>query len=129
MKRTDLVIKIILAVLAAALIVLLAAFLREYAELKKLEIVSPRDAFVNIANHHGPFTAKDVPLIQGWMTFDYVNKIFNLPPDYLKTSLGISDARYPQEVIFKYAGRAHENVSALVGQIQNLVRSFLTNRQ
>ncbi len=129
MNRTDTPIKIVLALLAVILVVLLAAFLKEYGDLKRLEIVSPRDAFMNIVEHHGPFTAGDVALIQGWMTFDYVNKIFGLPVGYLKANLGISDVHYPREVIFKYAEENGLSVSAMVGRIQNSVSQFLINKK
>lgn len=129
MNRTDTHIKIVLTLLAVILIVLLAAFLKEYADLKKLEIISPRDAFMNIVDHHGPFTAKDAALIQGWMTFDYVNKIFGLPAGYLKVNLGISDAHYPREVIFKYAEENGLSISATVAKVQDSVSQFLTNKK
>lgn len=37
--------------------------------------------------------------IQPWMTFDYLNKTFNLPEDYLKVSLNITDKSYPNITI------------------------------
>src|SRR4051812_12432281 len=40
-------------------------------------------------------TAQDVQLIQPWMTFDYIDVVFNVPPDYLKTKLSITDPHYP----------------------------------
>ena len=39
--------------------------------------------------------APDVSQIRGWMTFRYINLVFNLQPDYLKNSLDITDKRYP----------------------------------
>lgn len=129
MNRTNTYIKIVLTLLAIILIVLLAAFLKEYGDLKKLEIVSPRDAFMNTVDHHSPFTARDTALIQGWMTFDYVNKIFGLPAGYLKTNLGISDVHYPRDVIFKYAEENGLSVSAMVAKVQNAVSQFLTNKK
>jgi hypothetical protein len=40
--------------------------------------------------------------IQGWMTFSYVNYIFNLPPNYLLETLNIQDTHYPNMGINKY---------------------------
>ncbi len=37
------------------------------------------------------------------MTFDYVNHLFTLPPQYLETTLGITDGRYPRLTIEEYA--------------------------
>lgn len=43
--------------------------------------------------------------IESWMTFQYVNFIFNLPPEYLKHRLGVEDERYPKVRIGRYAHR------------------------
>ena len=37
----------------------------------------------------------DAGKIAGWMTFKYINLIFNLAPEYLKNQLQITDKRYP----------------------------------
>jgi len=49
-----------------------------------------RDANLNIISIMTSSSA-----ITMWMTFDYINTIFSLPEDYLKTQLHIQDARYP----------------------------------
>ena len=41
--------------------------------------------------------------IQKWMTFSYINYIFNLPPTYLSQTLHIQDTRYPNISIVQYA--------------------------
>jgi hypothetical protein len=53
----------------------------------------------------------DVDLIQRWMTFNYINKVFNLPADYLKINLGIIDKRYPNIIIGKYLDEVKKAVS------------------
>jgi hypothetical protein len=40
--------------------------------------------------------------IQSWMTFNYLNFIFRLPPDYLRQSLNINDSNYPRIQISRY---------------------------
>jgi hypothetical protein len=40
--------------------------------------------------------------IEGWMTFSYVNYLFNLPTNYLLETLNIQDSRYPNMGINKY---------------------------
>lgn len=44
--------------------------------------------------------------IQGWMTFRYINLVFNLPPDYLKASLKISDPSYPSLTLNSWAKKS-----------------------
>ena len=48
----------------------------------------------------------DVPTVNDiapWMTFNYINFVFKLSPDYLKNTLTISDTRYPNIQIRTYA--------------------------
>ena len=39
---------------------------------------------------HRVLTVNDVSRIQNWMTFDYITKIFKLPPTYLQQNLQIN---------------------------------------
>lgn len=41
--------------------------------------------------------------IEGWMTFDYINKVYEIPSSYLQTHLSLTDIRYPYVSIDKYA--------------------------
>jgi recombination DNA repair RAD52 pathway protein len=104
-------------------------FIKEYEGVKKLETLSPHETFANILNRRSPFTANDVQLIQGWMTFDYVNKIFGLPSNDLETSFDITDASYPRETLARYAERHHMNTAVFIDEVQNAVREFLTKAQ
>ena len=42
---------------------------------------------------------ENVDMIRDWMTFSYVNKVYNLPFDYLKTELSITNKKYPNMII------------------------------
>ncbi len=129
MNQTDRHIQIVLVLLVLVLLVLVMTFIKEYEGVKKLETLGPHDVFANILNHRGPFTANDVQLIQGWMTFDYVNKIFGLPSNELEMSLNITDVSYPRETLARYAERHRVNTAAFVDEVQNAVRGFLTKTQ
>lgn len=50
--------------------------------------------------------------IKPWMTFNYLNVVFKLPPDYLKNTLNITDIRYPNISINTYI--RHHNLSPQV---------------
>jgi hypothetical protein len=71
------------------------------------------------------FTAKpDIASISDWMTFDYLNRIFKLPPTYLKDVLNITDARYPRLSIRRYAATDLLNSSAAVQDVRAAIRNY-----
>ena len=76
-----------------------------------------------------PLTANDVVSIQPWMTFDYINTAFKLPPDVLKNTLPISDPRYPREVLQSYARRHSIAVPALLNTVRAAVQDYLLNKK
>ena len=78
-----------------------------------------------IANYHRRGIL--VSDISSWMTFDYINKVFNLPPTYLKQTLQINNTKYPVLTIAQYAKKAKINLSLLIINIQNAVRIYLTS--
>jgi hypothetical protein len=85
-------------------------------------------AFRSLMRHgfFGPphYKAISVDGIKGWMTFDFVNKSFHLPPDYLKKELDITDKKYPNVTIDHGAKNIKENPSILVEEIKNLIRNY-----
>lgn len=129
MNQANRHIPFVLVLLILILLVLIMTFIKEYEGVKKLETLSPHETFASILKHRGPFTANDVPLIQGWMTFDYVNKIFGLSSNELETNLGITDTSYPRETLFRYAERHHVNTAVFVDEVQGAVRKLLTRAQ
>ncbi|MEI6316280.1 MAG: hypothetical protein WCO65_00960 [bacterium] len=59
--------------------------------------------------------------IQPWMTFNYVTVVFKLPPLYLKTALGITDQRYPNIQIGRYAKLNNIDSTLLIKKIQQAI--------
>ena len=54
------------------------------------------------------------------MTFGYINKIYNLPQDYLKDKIGITNKKYPNMLIDKQNLEAvREAVSSFDTKIEN----------
>lgn len=80
----------------------------------------------NVLHSGAPLGVSDIGSISYWMTFDYINRAFNLPPEYLKTNLHILDSRYPYLVLSRYARSQSMSNSALVTQVQKAVRDYLT---
>jgi hypothetical protein len=63
-----------------------------------------------------------VDAIQDWMTFRYVNNAFNLPPDYLKSNLSITDKKYPDITINKWANDSKQDKTVLLERIKTLIQ-------
>ena len=68
-------------------------------QLQDAGILNPNMTPLQLLNvHHarshivGPLQATD---IQTWMTFNYLNKVFSLPPDYLMKKFNITDTAVP----------------------------------
>ena len=64
--------------------------------------------------------------IQPWMTFDYLNKQFGLPSEYLKTALQVTDPKYPNVPIGKMFRRQGADTQAVVERVKQLVREHNT---
>ena len=115
-----------IVVLCAILIVLGVYFVRDYLHIRRLQIVNARELFVsNILKQHGPPTPSEASFIGSWMTFDYVNRLFGIPSDYLKNTLQINDAEYPRMTLSGYAHRNSLNVATFLEQVQAAVRNYL----
>jgi hypothetical protein len=88
----------------------------------------------NISNQHrtlGEFfsnhkiSVNDVDFIEGWMTFRYINHIFNLPESFLKTRLNIEDVNYPNIPLGRFAKSANIDSSAFLANIKDILRKYL----
>ena len=62
--------------------------------------------------------------IREWMTFQYINRFFNLPPEYLKSSLDITDRKYPNITISKWAKNSKQDSAALIEEIKTLINDY-----
>jgi len=75
--------------------------------------------------HHQLMTQprENIPVtsIKAWMTFDYLNVVFQLNPSYLQSKLGITDPHYPNVRIDSYARRHDINPLTLLQNIQQLI--------
>ena len=76
----------------------------------------------NFLQNTGVAPVPKVHLIAAWMTFNYVNKSFNLPKDYLKTELGIKSKAYPNLTIAKAAA---ENKVSTINYLTTLRETVL----
>ena len=79
-----------------------------------------------ITQFHGTLTGENTDLVASWMTFDYINKIFNLPSDYLKNSLAISDASYPRISISRYEKNHKLDQNQFLAEVKKTVANYFT---
>jgi hypothetical protein len=68
---------------------------------------------------------KDIAKLKTWMTFDYVNKAFNLPANYLKDALLIKNAHYPLLTIKNYAKLERANSTSTLALVQKALTDYL----
>lgn len=65
--------------------------------------------------------APSISSIQLWMTFDYINVVFNLPQNYLKDILGLSDSQYPNIRLDTYASRTNIDSQVLLKTVKQYI--------
>lgn len=117
--------KIGIAILTILCIMSLIVFIATFDKFKK-----EGDFAVNYnTKNHGNFTNKhNVNEIGVWMTFDYINFIFKLPPDYLKNYLSIKDAQYPNIKIGHYIREKRLNPSVFMPEIKQAITIYQNNK-
>jgi hypothetical protein len=118
----------LIAALGVLLAILLFFLVRQYQILRRESIISARESWLmNALKNHPHLMANDTGAIRSWMTFDYLNKLFNLPPDYLKTQLSVTNPAYPRLTIGTFAKDVGQPASSTLTKIQNDVRQYLAN--
>lgn len=118
----------IIAGLGVILAILLFFFVRQYQSLWRTSIISARESWLtNALKNHPHLTASDTDVIRTWMTFDYLNKLFMLPSDYLKIQLSISDPTYPKLTIGAFAKDSKQPASSTLMNVQNAIQQYLAN--
>ena len=123
-KIPDRYVKIILGALVVVFLSLCFLFEREYSRLYRLELVGQHHFFTSALSRR-PLTSSDVGMIQVWMTFEYINVTFNIPKSFLESNLNITDTRYPQVSLSRYARGQKSDPNVVLTQVQNAVRGFL----
>ena len=102
-------------VISIILIGSVVIFVQSFQHLKKNNAFRTRQT-------HRPMI--EISQIQSWMTFDYLNRNFNLPVDYLKKSLSITDTAYPKMTLRRAATSQDETVASLVGQVKEAIKAY-----
>jgi len=111
---------IVLGAVLALMVLLVAGDLINFRTTGRL---SPRHHARDLLNLISPSSQNALPApnlayIQTWMTFDYLNKAFKLPPDYLKLKLNITDSRYPNLSIRHLTDDMKTDPNAVLAEIR-----------
>ena len=69
----------------------------------------------------------DVQYIRSWMTFEYINRVFNLPNDYLKNSLNITNPKYPHLTLTKSADENRVSSDYYLNSVRNVISQYIDN--
>lgn len=116
---------IALVVLGILLVVLFVLLVRNYLTLRRANLVNQRELSLSaFVQKHGPLNASEVSVIRSWMTFDYINRLFDLPKDYLKNQLQISDSHYPNLTISAYGSENNLDTAEAVGRVQAAISYY-----
>lgn len=84
-----------------------------------------RHSFSSSPNYHDFHKRKlKTAEIESWMTFDFLNKAFGLPPEYLKNQLDISDKKYPDLTIDNLVKNTSENSGVVLLKVKKLIEDF-----
>ncbi len=117
----------IIAFLSIVIVVLVFFFVRQSIILRREQVLSARELWIsNLLKQHGSPTQSDVVFIRPWMTFDYVNQLFKLPPGYLEAHLSITDSGYPHVTLSSYAQHNNLNTNAFLSSVDDAIVQYLT---
>lgn len=71
-----------------------------------------------------PNSTPSTSFIESWMTFGYINQVFDLPTSYLQHQLSIVDPKYPNMQVGRYAKSRGIEVAAFVLQVRYAVNQY-----
>jgi hypothetical protein len=125
--RLERYIRYALVILGAVFLALVIFFVAQYESLRRTQLIDARRFAVSqLLAHHAPLPVDEAAtVVRSWMTFQYLNKIFGLPPDYLQTHLQISSASYPRLTISSYAKSANLDEATFIGQVDTAIENFV----
>ena len=106
-------------------ILLCAVLVYKYSEISPGRVIN-RERVSRLSRNHIVLGPNDVQMITSWMTFDYINHVFGLPPEYLKSATGMNDSQYPHLTLSRYARENKVAPDVFTTQIQVTVKNYFT---
>lgn len=114
----------LLGLLAMLFVLLVGLLWREY---RTVAPVPPRPKVEWVGERGHDLLSEPTDVLRPWMTFEYVARIFALPPQFLRDSLGITDTRYPKLSIAAYARRTGMTPDAAIARIAAVIAAYGTH--
>ena len=125
----DIIYYVLFSVFLVVFVIFSHSFFVNYKQLKKAGSFQYANHLLPQRGQTQSTSTQAVPLkadsIGEWMTFSYINQIFNLSPDYLSTALTIQDTRYPHLTISQYEKAKNLNDTDFLKQVQGSVGQYL----
>lgn len=118
-------VRVTVAILGVLLALAVLLIIRQGVILRRAHLMDQRAALSGFVAKHGPLTADETGVIGPWMTFDYVNALFDLPPDFLKTTFRIQDPSYPKLTLARYASTEGYQESEFMDSLRAAVANYL----
>lgn len=115
-----------LIILITALGVLTYTLWRQYVHIDRMDAIRAAQLKISNIRHSRALTIDDTGYIAPWMTFDYINEAWRIPTPYLKTTLTITDVRYPKLSIARYSRETGQDSAVVINNVQVAVRGYLT---
>jgi len=128
--RTARYVRYALIILCVLLLALIIFFVVQYRSLRRQYFMNLHQFEISqLLEHHAPIAVSNADEIRSWMTFDYINKLFGLPPTYLQTNLKITDSHYPHTTIASYAKTENASATIMTTEVENAVRTYVAPPQ
>lgn len=124
---------VLLIIFLALFMFVLRVFIRDYILLRHSGILHSRPPrSILLPQQMGstsPLVIANVDLVENWMTFDYLNASFGLPPEILRDGLHITDPVYPRLSIRRAAKEANVSRDVYLEEVKNIIREYLAARK
>jgi hypothetical protein len=128
-NKNHLFLKIALGVAVVVIIALAFLLFRQYQHVQRLGYIAHKQSLLRSLHGSGPLTAADASSTEMWMTFEYINRVFDLPQSYLETYLDIYDTRYPRLTIIEYGKDSGISQAAALSKVQNAISTYFPANQ
>ena len=121
--------KVILAITIMFIMMLSLLLVQQYRQIQRLGYIhNHRQSLFSSLRGSGLLSAADASSTESWMTFDYIDRAFALPPMYLQISLGIADSRFPRMTVSEYASDQGLSSSEALIKVQNAILSYFPQK-
>ncbi len=128
-QKTHTLMKAALGAVIIAIIILCVLLVQQYRYINRLDYISHRQSLFRSLHGSGPLTSANASSTQAWMTFDYINRAFTLPSQYLQVTLSINDSRYPRMTIAQYVKASGRSQNEVLKAVQDAIRAYASAKQ